>query len=149
MEGSGRVQIKETHFEGVVVFSSIIVFWWILLVQNLQSDMYLLACICRLSETLLGCCNVTPILSNMLTIQSNVPAVLFLWVYKRNKGFQYKKAGSLIYMVPWMNLGNSFMYMFWKPLMDIYVSYVSQTKLGRHLLLGEESLHQRAVICYV
>ena len=55
------------------------------------------------------------------------------------------------------------MYMFWKLGMDIYVSHVRhkqihsyvfpecimeelQTKLGRHLLLGEESLHQRAVM---
>ena len=41
------------------------------------------------------------------------------------------------------------MYMFWKPLMDVYVSHVSQTKLGRNILLGEEILHQRVVICYV
>ena len=106
MEGLGQVNIKETLFEGVAMFSSIIMFWWILLVQSLQSDMYLLACICRLSETLLGCCNVTPILPNMLKIQSNVPTVLFLWVYSGNKGCQYRKVSSLIYVVPWMNLGN-------------------------------------------
>ena len=91
----------------MAVFSSIIMFWWILLLPSLQTDMYLLACIFKLSETLLGCYNVTPILPNMLQFKAMSP-LLFLWFTEETRGSNTGRSTILytwyhgwIYAISW------------------------------------------------
>ena len=70
---------------------------------------------------------------NMLTIQSNVPTVLFFMGLQHKQGVPIHEGQKFDICGTMDEFRQSVgMYMFWKPLMDVYFSHVSQTRLGRH-----------------